>query len=231
MITSWSYQAAAVDPATSVQLKIGTIPPGADLTGDVNVTIVAQSAVESPVAGLVNTFDSRIPVEPGYRIGEYVDGGDGGCSRQDPSYTDHFLGDDVAPGSTELFSTENFQQDISAVLEPDADGDGYGDETQDECPKDASTQGACADTDPPETTITKDPPKRTEKNKVKFKFSSDEPGSTFECKKDRKPWRPCTSPTMMRRLDEGKHRFKVRATDAAGNTDRTPDKDKFKVVD
>jgi len=35
----------------------------------------------------------------------------------------------------------------------------------------------------------------------------------------------------MKHLDEGKHKFKVRATDAAGNTDPTPAKDKFKVVD
>ena len=32
-------------------------------------------------------------------------------------------------------------------------------------------------------------------------------------------------------LDEGKHKFKVFATDAAGNTDATAAKDKFKVVD
>jgi hypothetical protein len=83
----------------------------------------------------------------------------------------------------------------------------------------------------PETTITKGAPSKTEKSSVKFKFRSDEEGSTFECKKDEKPWKPCSSPTKMKRLDEGKHKFKVRATDAAGNTDPTPAKDKFKVVD
>jgi hypothetical protein len=33
--------------------------------------------------------------------------------------------------------------DLSATLEPDADHDGFGDETQDQCPTNASTQGAC----------------------------------------------------------------------------------------
>jgi hypothetical protein len=32
---------------------------------------------------------------------------------------------------------------VAAVLEADADGDGYGDETQDRCPSDRSTQGPC----------------------------------------------------------------------------------------
>jgi hypothetical protein len=32
---------------------------------------------------------------------------------------------------------------MAAVVEPDVDGDGFGDETQDGCPTDASTQGPC----------------------------------------------------------------------------------------
>jgi len=70
----------------------------------------------------------------------------------------------------------------------------------------------------------------TDKNKLKFKFVSDEAGSTFECKLDNKPFKSCTSPRTVKRLDEGKHRFRVRAVDAAGNLDPTPDKDKFKVA-
>jgi hypothetical protein len=37
---------------------------------------------------------------------------------------------------------------VQAVMEPDADGDGFGDETQDGCPTQASTQGACDTTGP-----------------------------------------------------------------------------------
>jgi hypothetical protein len=36
-----------------------------------------------------------------------------------------------------------------ADVEPDADGDGFGDETQDKCPSQTTTQGACADLPPP----------------------------------------------------------------------------------
>jgi hypothetical protein len=37
---------------------------------------------------------------------------------------------------------------VQATIEPDADGDGYGDETQDQCPTQASTQGPCDNTPP-----------------------------------------------------------------------------------
>ena len=67
--------------------------------------------------------------------------------------------------------------------------------------------------------------------KLKFKFTSDEPGSTFECKVDKKRFKPCTSPRKVKRLDDGKHKFKVIATDAAGNVDPSAAKDKWRVVD
>ena len=91
--------------------------------------------------------------------------------------------------------------------------------------------GRAPDTDPPETTITKDAPKRTDRTQVKFKFASDEPGSTFACKLDRKRFKTCDSPEKLKRLDQGKHKFKVRATDPAGNVDTSPAKDRFRVVD
>ena len=119
------------------------------------------------------------------------------------------------------------QLSVAATLEPDADADGFGDETQDLCPTDATRQGDCT---PPETTITKGAPSKTDKSKVKFKFTSSESASTFECKLDKKKFKPCTSPRTVKNLDEGKHRFKVRAIDAAGNVDPSPAKDKFKVV-
>ncbi len=81
----------------------------------------------------------------------------------------------------------------------------------------------------PQTRITKRPPNKTRRQRVRFKFTSSEPGSSFECKRDGRRYRSCTSPKKLRGLSEGKHRFKVRATDSAGNTDATPAKDRFKI--
>jgi hypothetical protein len=86
------------------------------------------------------------------------------------------------------------------------------------------------DLTPPETTITKGPKKRTEKHKAKLKFASDEAGS-FECKLDKRRFKPCDSPKKYKRLDDGKHKVKVRAADEADNTDPTPAKRKWKVLD
>lgn len=85
-----------------------------------------------------------------------------------------------------------------------------------------------ADQDPPETTISKKPPDESGRNKVKYKFASDEEGSSFDCKLDKKPFKACVSP-FKKKLDEGRHKFKVRATDEAGNADPTPAKDKFRI--
>jgi hypothetical protein len=92
------------------------------------------------------------------------------------------------------------------------------------------TPPTIGDTTPPETTITKHPKKVTANPKVKFKFTSNEPGSTFECKLDKKAFKPCESPYKKTVKADAKHKFKVRATDAAGNTDTTPAKFKWTVT-
>ena len=64
---------------------------------------------------------------------------------------------------------------------------------------------------------------------VAFRFTSSEPGSSFRCKLDRKPYRPCASPRTYR-VKAGRHVFRVFAIDAAGNPDRTPVVFRFRVV-
>jgi hypothetical protein len=86
-----------------------------------------------------------------------------------------------------------------------------------------------ADTTPPETTITKAPKSKSSKSKAKYRFTSSEPNSTFECAFDSKTFKPCDSgKAKYKRLHLGKHRFTVVATDAAGNADLTPAKNKFR---
>lgn len=80
---------------------------------------------------------------------------------------------------------------------------------------------------PPETTITKRPKKKGKRRKARFKFVASEP-ATFQCKLDRKRFKPCTSP-FKRRVSRRKHRFKVRAIDTVGNVDPTPAKYRWKV--
>ena len=77
----------------------------------------------------------------------------------------------------------------------------------------------------PTTTIDK---VKVKGDDVKAKFSADEPNVDFECKLDKKPYKSCTSPKKYKNLDDGKHKLKVRGTDADRNRG-TAAKAKFKV--
>lgn len=67
------------------------------------------------------------------------------------------------------------------------------------------------------------------KRRATFTFASGERGSTFSCKLDKRRFRPCTSPKSYKKLKPGKHVFRVRARDRAGNLDATPAVKRFKI--
>jgi Ca2+-binding RTX toxin-like protein len=89
-----------------------------------------------------------------------------------------------------------------------------------------------ADTRPPQTRLGAHPRALVLTHKkwrrVAFRFSATEAGSSFRCKLDGKPYRPCASPRAYR-VKAGRHAFRVFAIDAAGNSDRTPALFKFRV--
>jgi trimeric autotransporter adhesin len=65
--------------------------------------------------------------------------------------------------------------------------------------------------------------------KATFRFASSEPGSTFSCKLDKRKLRRCSSPKTYKKLAPGKHVFRVKARDYAGNLDTTPVVRRFKI--
>jgi hypothetical protein len=67
------------------------------------------------------------------------------------------------------------------------------------------------------------------KRNATFRFASGEQGSTFACKLDRKTFKQCTSPKTYKKLAPGKHVFRVKAQDRAGNVDATPTVKRFKI--
>jgi hypothetical protein len=67
------------------------------------------------------------------------------------------------------------------------------------------------------------------KRKATFRFASGERGSTFACRLDRQRFKPCTSPKTYKKLAPGKHVFRVKARDRAGNVDPTPAIKHFKI--
>ena len=118
------------------------------MSGD-RFRIDAQSGIETPVPNELNRFSEiSVPVEPGDLIGIFFAGTgvEVPCGAPTPAYDFHFLGADVAPGPAQDWSAGDglgLQLDLSATLEADTDADGFGDETEDRCPTDAATHGAC----------------------------------------------------------------------------------------
>jgi hypothetical protein len=82
----------------------------------------------------------------------------------------------------------------------------------------------------PQTILRSKPGKKIHDRTPTFRFASNESGSTFQCKLDGKPFRPCRSPFTSKPLALGRHTFKVRARDDSGKLDPSPASYGFKVL-
>lgn len=96
-------------------------------------------------------------------------------------------------------------------------------------PRSPPPGGGGSDTKPPQTKIKSGPGKKLARGRARFSFTSSEAGSSFRCELDKKRVAGCRSPKSYGHLRPGHHTFKVWATDAAGNKDRTPAKRGFRV--
>lgn len=77
------------------------------------------------------------------------------------------------------------------------------------------------DRTPPRTRIVSGPARSGFERQAKFRFTSSEGQSSFQCKLDKKRWKKCRSPYKLI-VKPGKHLLKVRAIDRFGNVDATP---------
>lgn len=305
VVVRWRIRAGST--AGPVQLRVTRPAAGGQSTG------LSTSQVENPPVNAVSTFATRLPIKAGDFAGIDIDNaGPNYFNDTTPAATRSAFQPKLAANETRAPTSANQPSRevlVNADIELDADGDEYGDETQDLCSTDATTQGPCPpktltvtkagtgtgvvtsspagidcgtdcaedfpdssvvtltatssagsafggfdgggcstnpcevtmnqartvnavfnDTNPPQTKITKKPRSKSDSESVKYKFKSDEAGSSFVCKVDKKRYKPCSSPRKIK-VNEGKHKFSVRATDRAGNLDKSPATDKFKIVD
>jgi hypothetical protein len=187
----------------------------------------ASNAVTITHDGL-NEFLTRVPVKAGDLLG-ITTLTDSFCAFNGVAGDAHrylFVTDTAVGGTATMLSQATGNRwNIEATVEPDADRDGYGDETQDACPSDAATHGPCP---APETWI-RFRPKFKHWDDSRFRFIASIEGSTFTCQMDDDPATACTSPVNYRRLKPGKHTFTVFATSPQGVADPTPEVVVFKV--
>ena len=128
-------------------------------------------------------------------------------------------------------TSPNFELLVQATIEDDADVDGFGDETQDGCVGVAGPLGGCPPPPTaPETEIDSRPRRRRSRSRRRASaFSSPSAGATFECALDKLGFNDCASPKKLKKLANGKHKFRVRAVSAEGLIDRSPAEQSFKV--
>ena len=232
IITSWRIRRGPDNFPVQAALRVIRNGAGAGTSAEVTIP---------PGIG-VSAFETRLAVGAGDRIGvdlRNVPAGQGVTITRAPAPAADLLNEWVpalADGASTPPYTEGpyaetgpgVQLLLNADVEADADGDGFGDETQDACPEIPTTQTLCA-VGAPQTTIRKKPKRKTTKRKVSIPFVANVPGSTFQCSLDSVAYRSCTSPLRLRRLKKGEHIVLIRAI-FNQIPDPTPARAKFTVV-
>jgi hypothetical protein len=223
-------------------------------TGPTVTLQVNEEALEAPI----QEFAGRLPVKQGQHLaidaGKYVqatinDSGD----KFSYVFAPPLVEGSGARGSLEATG----ELLVQASIEPDADGDGFGDETQDQCPTQATTQGPC-DVSPPTISGLKVSGgkvlyKLSEAATVKFKLEKKVPGRKVgrkcvkqtaknkdkkRCARFRAVGKPFSGPGAPgpnkatlpngKKLKPGVYRLTMTATDAVGN--KSTKKIKFTVA-
>jgi hypothetical protein len=144
VVTKWTFNAEPGLPAGFVSQRLKILRSA----GSNQFQVVGESAL-SPISGGLNTFATRVPVHAGDLIG--TNGALEGspftfyCETGNPGDR---LGVIVGNPSVGAIATQgeevpNLQVPVTVFVEPDADNDGFGDETQDACPQSAAFQTPC----------------------------------------------------------------------------------------
>jgi hypothetical protein len=212
-VTSWSMMSGTTTTGLD-QIRIFRPEAGG------NYRLIAESNYETVTmapTGALRTFATGIPVQGGDHIGLKT-----GNPSSDAAYIY------ASPNAGDLAWLVNGFPVTGDTIGPTGDHNSYGINPSARVNMAATLLQPDPLNAPPETTITSGPGKRTASGKAKFKFESSEAGSTFVCKRDKKPFRPCSSP-LGYRVDPGKHKLMVQAIDSAGAADPTPAKKKFSV--
>jgi hypothetical protein len=138
VVTSWKVNSGVSD-AVPEQMRV--LRP----TGNPNEFLTVGESTEQTVVKGVNVFPTRISVQAGDHFGVFGTVQDVVyCQPTDPGDEAGFFLISAALGSAHTFTpSTGVRIAMIAVIEPDRDGDGYGDETQDKCPQSAAYQGEC----------------------------------------------------------------------------------------
>jgi hypothetical protein len=155
VITRFRVRAYAVDVPGQITFRVADInlpdPNNNDSalatatgTGP-TITIQPSEAFETPIT----ETPGRLPVKQGQHLAIDTTASIGADYNSNGSKFSYVYSPPLIDGSGARGSNDSTNELlVAASIEPDADGDGFGDETQDQCPRQATTQGACDDVQP-----------------------------------------------------------------------------------
>jgi hypothetical protein len=143
VITSWGHEAGA---GLGKSLALLAMRP----SGGIHV-VAGSSGVQPLAPSQLNIFGARIPVQGGELLAVWNGPNVEGCGKMigvppgDVFKTEGPITTEPVAGNAFTLPGEYLGHllNVSANVEPDADKDGFGDESQDQCPTDASAQGVC----------------------------------------------------------------------------------------
>jgi hypothetical protein len=185
-------------PAATLTWTVDATGPVVTLTAPANGTTIGSA---SP------TFSGAAGTAPGDEGTVYVDVYVGSTATGTPVRT---LSATVASGAWTTTVTPPLPD--GAYTAEARQGDGVGNVGR------SSAHTFTIDTSGPTVTIDGHPADPTSATTATFAFSASAAGATLECGLDAAAYSACTSPTTYSSLAEGSHTFRVRATDASGNT-------------
>jgi hypothetical protein len=149
VITRWRVRAMSTWTLTTMRPVLGNTKAEVIRKG---------SSIALPTSGFSDgEAATRTPISEQDYIGVQSSTGSSSAAIDGKSTTpgaqSGFLGSALAEGASATVTTVANRYDLNADLEPDADTDGYGDETQDQCPTDRTTQGPCPVTAPVQVSV------------------------------------------------------------------------------
>jgi hypothetical protein len=114
-------------------------------TGPTMTIVPDEAALETPITEI----GGRLPVSKGQHLAVDASESIGIVYNSNGNTYSYLFAPPLVEGAGPRGSTDGINELlVAATIEPDADKDGFGDETQDQCPRQATTQGPCDDTKP-----------------------------------------------------------------------------------
>jgi hypothetical protein len=154
VITSFRTRAFAFEAPGQITFRVAnlTLPDPNNLEDALAAAVGTGPTITLPPIGenepTITEVPARLPIKQGQQLAVDISPSIEIIYNQTDNSSYQFA-PPLVDGATQSPSTESRKElQVQATIEPDADNDGFGDETQDQCPTQKTTQGAC-DTTPP----------------------------------------------------------------------------------